>query len=208
MRRGIGQTAEVSRQRANVGSSAARDRGGQQAIPVAVKIPAVNENGSGRKVERFAAARSIICARTVDAFCRVGRGYLRDLTSKLLDSGTHRLLWRRSSRTDDCARFVIRVGLGPEAHGRFVDLGLGVDESGKPRRAADKQHEQSCCKRIERAEMSDTALPVNPPHALNDVVRRHSRRFVYEEQALDRRGGASRSISRRVDHETRLRPAS
>ena len=85
----------------------------------------------------------------------------------------------------------------PNRDRRLVDLRLGVEKGGEPGRATDQKNQKSGRKRIERAEMSDAALAVNPSHVLNDIVRRHPGGLVDEEQSLGLAGDL-RAVSRSV----------
>ncbi len=67
----------------------------------------------------------------------------------------------------------------------LVNLRLGIEKAGESGGAAEEKHQESCREGVERSQMSNAPLAVNPPYVLDDVVRRHPGGLVYEQQSLD-----------------------
>ncbi len=174
---------------------------------MAADIVSASGNVDRRKIERLPAPRCVVRPRSVDALRRVRRWNLRDLSRQLFKGEANIALARQARGADHSSGQIVRVGLGPELDCSFVNLRLGIEKRCESRRATDEEDQQACRERIEGAQMSNAALAVDSPYVLNDVVRRHPRGLVDEQQSLDWRAVLGRSISLRLVHWRRWNPA-
>src|SRR6185369_6971260 len=134
------------------------------------------------------------------------RRHLRDRSGQRAQCRSDLCLTRRASSADHGTGLVVGVSLLAEFDDGLVYLRLGVDESGKSRCPAQQQNQQPGRERIEGAEVTDASLAVNATHVLDDIMRGHASRLVYEEQSLDWRRGVVASLSRLPAHGTRQHP--
>jgi hypothetical protein len=82
---------------------------------------------------------------------------------------------------------VIRVGGKTEPHRAAISFAPTRVKAGESCCASERQHQHTCCERIERSEMADLAKADEPAHGFNDIVRSFSARLINDKDTVDGR---------------------